>query len=63
MENLETLTPDRIAEFLSGNSGIDWTGQRPVGAVRIDIQGGSSAARSSHSKFVWVSLECPRCRE
>jgi len=27
MENLEALTPDRMAEFLSGNAGIDFTGQ------------------------------------
>jgi len=27
MENLEVLTPERIAEFLSGSAGIDFTGQ------------------------------------
>jgi hypothetical protein len=59
MENLETLTPDRIAEFLSANSGIDLTGQRPVGAVRVDIQGGSSAARSSHGNLCGSVLNVP----
>jgi hypothetical protein len=27
MENLETLTPERITEFLSSSAGIDFTGQ------------------------------------
>jgi len=27
MENLDTLSPDRITEFLSGSAGIDFTGQ------------------------------------
>lgn len=27
MENLETLSPDRMTEFLSGSAGIDFTGQ------------------------------------